>query len=226
MSQDIPKLEPPKTPNISKCKPKVRSRSRSLSEHSHQSPQKLPSRPSSRSKSRIKKQESFSSRSPSPIKESSEQNGSLPVSKNSLTEQMKSVLKTPRKVSTTRETDTNKKTRQVTEEEKPISVLTAVEDTMESIFQQVDKAMVDSAKKQDDNGIIEKTDEEVVEPPGSTIRVQSTRSSKLRKKSARSRLEMYKNLPPGRQEEYQAYAGKSQSRGIKQTKKDQKWNEH
>ena len=202
MSQDIPKLEPPKTPNISKCKPKVRSRSRSLSEHSHQSPQKLQSRPSSRSKSRIKKQESFSSRSPSPIKESSEQNGLLPVSKNSLTEQMKSVLKTPRKVS--KETDKNKKTRQVTEEEKPISVFTAVEDTMESIFQQVDKAMVDSAKKQGDNGIIEKADEELVEPPGSTIRVQSTRSSKLRKKSARSRLEMYKNLPPGRQEEYQA----------------------
>ena len=35
----------------------------------------------------------------------------------------------------------------------------------------------------------------------------STRSSKLRKKSARSRLEMYKNLPPGRQEEYEVYAG-------------------
>ena len=153
----------------------------------------------------IKKQESFSSRSPSPIKESSEQNDSFPASKNSLTEQMKSVLKTPRKVS--KETDKNKKTRQITEEENTTTVFSAVEDTVENIFQQVDEAMADSAKKQDDNGIIENDDEEVVETPSSTIRVQSTRSSKLRKKSAQSRLEMYKNLPPGRQEEYQAYAG-------------------
>jgi hypothetical protein len=99
---------------------------------------------------------------------------------------------------------------------------------MEGIFQQVDKAMEDSAKNQGDNGFIEKADGEVVEPPGSTIRVQSTRSSKLRKKSARSRLEMYKNLPPGRQEEYQAYAGhviredrRKREKSIKRNETDQ-----
>ena len=67
---------------------------------------------------------------------------------------------------------------------------TAVEDTMESIFQQVDKAIEDSARKQEDNNVIVQAEEEVAEPPGSTICVQSTRSSKLRKKSAGSRLEM------------------------------------
>ena len=65
--------------------------------------------------------------------------------------------------------------------------------------------MEDSAKTNEDDSNTE--EEEVPKTPGSTLRVASTRSSKLRKKSARSRLEMYKNLPPGRQEEYKAYAG-------------------
>ena len=53
----------------------------------------------------------------------------------------------------------------------------------------------------------DKDEETFSEAPGNTIHVASTRSSKLRKKGSRSRLEMYKNLPPGRQEEYEVYAG-------------------
>ena len=37
------------------------------------------------------------------------------------------------------------------------------------------------------------------EPSGSTIRIQNTKSSKLRKQSARSRLELYKDMEHGGQ---------------------------
>lgn len=120
----------------------------------------------------------------------------MPENKFVLSEEIESILKTPKK-------NDNIKQRNVNEESQGVS--NVVEQTLGSIFQQIDKAMDDSARKIDGN--LSSEEEQIPKTPGSTIRVASTRSSKLRKKSARSRLEMYKNLPPGRQEEYQVYAG-------------------
>ena len=111
---------------------------------------------------------------------------------------MKAILQTPKK-------DTR------SEEEQNSEVIGAVEETIENIFQQVDKAM-DS----------DKDEESFSEAPGSTIHVASTSSSKLRKKSARSRLEMYRNLPPGRQEEYEIYAGEYLREERKKKEKSKK----
>ena len=126
------------------------------------------------------------------------------MTKTALSQQMKSILQTPKKEPKSKDSkkyqNRNKK-----EEEQNSGIFDAVEETIENIFQQVDKAMEGSAKKNEDDSNTE--EKEVPKTPGSTLRVASTRSSKLRKKSARSRLEMYKNLPPGRQEEYEAYAG-------------------
>ena len=117
---------------------------------------------------------------------------------------MKSILQTPQKEPKSKDSKKHHNRNKI-EEEHNSGIFDAVEETIENIFQQVDKAMEDSAKKNEDDSNTE--EEEVLKTPGSTLRVASTRSSKLRKKSARSRLEMYKNLPPGRQEEYEAYAG-------------------
>ena len=93
------------------------------------------------------------------------------------------------------------------------------------MIQQVDKAMEESTiKHTSTNDNIEYDNEEVPEPPDSTIRIQSTRPSQLRKQSARSRLEMYKNLPPGRQEEYEAYAGEVLKSDKKKRERSRKKN--
>ena len=191
----------------------TRNRSRSASEHSHTSPRKVSSRPVSRNKQRTRKQETFPSHSSSPTKETKEQNGQVPENKFVLSEEIESILKTPKK-------NDNIKQRNVNEESQGVS--NVVEQTLGSIFQQIDKAMDDSARKIDGN--LSSEEEQIPKTPGSTIRVASTRSSKLRKKSARSRLEMYKNLPPGRQEEYQVYAGDMLRAEQKKREKSRKKN--
>ena len=82
------------------------------------------------------RQESFYSRSSSPVKETSEHNGA--VSNTSISKQIKSVLKTPRKEPKSEDT---KRTKELLEEESSPGVVNAIEETIANIVHQVDKAM-------------------------------------------------------------------------------------
>ena len=95
----------------------------------------------------------------------------------------------------------------------------SVEETLADMIKQVDKAMMESASKYEDS---ENEKENEPKTPRSTIRIMSTKSSKLRRKSARSRLEMYKDLAPERQQEIEIYAGKILRNEKKKKEKEKK----
>ena len=109
-------------------------RSRSASGNSQRSPSKLSSRSTSRNKFRLKKQDSFDSRSPSPTKEASEQNGSVHVTKTVLSQQMKSILQTPKKEAKSKDSKKYQNRNKI-EGEQNSGIFDAVEETIENIFQ-------------------------------------------------------------------------------------------
>ena len=139
----------------------------------------------------LKRQESIDVSSPSPAAQTEQK----------VTEKIKFILQTPKeKRRMQNNTTPSNQKEQVQEAENQGGILNVVEETISNIFEQVDKAVYESTLKIP----VETEEDSDEESEPSPIRIQSTRSSQLRKQSSKLKL---KNLPNGRLDELRLYSG-------------------